>query len=75
MIERAVLLGAIAGVSLIGRIQIAASNGANQTLQTQVGLDSITVGFGIAAAVGLFFGIFPAARAAQLNPIHALRYE
>ena len=42
---------------------------------TVVTTTSILLSFGVAAATGVFFGLYPARKASQLDPIDALRYE
>jgi len=44
-------------------------------LQTQVSITSVLLAFGVSALIGIVFGYYPARRAANLNPIDALRYE
>ncbi|MBC8075226.1 MAG: ABC transporter permease [Chloroflexales bacterium] len=44
-------------------------------LNAPVTVSSVLIAVGFSTAVGLFFGIYPARRAAQLNPIEALRSE
>ncbi len=45
------------------------------TLEAPVTTNSVIISLTVALATGLFFGIWPARRAAQLNPIEALRFE
>ena len=68
------LLGGLLGI-LLGTTGAVIIGLVVPQLDTTVGLDSIALAVGFSAAVGLFFGLYPAARAAALHPIEALRFE
>jgi putative ABC transport system permease protein len=65
------LLGGVLGV-LAG---VAGSHFRIAGVQPDLGVASIALAFGAALACGLFFGTYPAARAARLRPVDALRHE
>jgi len=67
------LIGGLVGIAI--GILLAALISAVSPLKAAVSFWMILLGFGFSAAVGIFFGIYPARRAASLNPIEALRYE
>ena len=45
------------------------------TMNTSISMTSVMVAFGFSAAIGIIFGVFPARKAAAMDPIDALRYE
>jgi putative ABC transport system permease protein len=67
------LLGVAAGIG-IAKLISGLSVG-TMTLQPVISMDSIVLATGFSLAIGLFFGIYPAYRAAGLNPIDALHFE
>ena len=72
------LLGGVIGIllgwglsGLVGRIAAAS----NTAINPAIGLDTVLLATLFAMAIGLFFGIYPANRASNLEPVEALRYE
>ena len=70
--------GGLVGLALGGLITMA-MNGRDffdgTALQTSIDVQITILALGVSIGIGLFFGIYPAMRAARLHPIDALRYE
>jgi len=67
------LLGGLVGIALGFGIALAVAE--VTPLPARVSVGSVILGFGVSTLVGLVFGIWPALRAARLDPVEALRYE
>ena len=67
------LAGGLVGVGL----GFAVSDGLTRVLQwpTAIPIDAVALAVGFAAGTGIFFGFYPARKAAQLDPIESLRFE
>jgi putative ABC transport system permease protein len=76
MLTESVVLSMFGGiVGTVSGIAIALVISAYTPIPASVEIWSVVLGIGITALVGLFFGLYPAARAAALDPIEALRRE
>ena len=66
--------GVVAGAAIAGALNGRPLLG-NNPMETAFSWDIALLALVVSAVIGLFFGIYPAMRAARLHPIEALRYE
>jgi putative ABC transport system permease protein len=73
VIESAVMAGVGGVVGIL--LAVGAARLVDMVFTASVPLNAIVVGLVLSTSVGLFFGIYPASKAAKLDPIEALRTE
>ena len=75
LLEAAVLSLAAGVVGILLAVAVSFALDELTSLTTSISMEIVAVAFVFSAAVGEFFGYYPARKAASLNPIDALRYE
>jgi putative ABC transport system permease protein len=69
------IIGFIGGISFSLVTSIVLSKVLNTNWAFSIPFGAVVLAFGVATIIGLVFGIYPAKKAAKLNPIEALRHE
>jgi putative ABC transport system permease protein len=64
------IIGVLFGASIVLVIRLAFPS-----FPASISVFLVTLGVSVASAIGVFFGVYPAWKAARLNPVEALRYE